>query len=678
MRFVHPAFLWGLLAIAIPIVVHLFHFRRYRTLYFSDTHFIQELQSENKRQSQLKKRILLSLRILAICALVLAFAQPYRPHGDDSFTKGKACVLLYVDNSFSMENSAAEGSLLNEARNQALAVVEAFSESDAFLLLTNDLEGRHARFLNRTDMKDAIVHIQPSPVSRSMDEIISYGLSFCGKEKNPNRQIFLISDFQKSTCPLSRLPQDSSWRIHFCPLKPNQARNLFIDSCWFEQPVFLRNQACKLHIVLRNTGKEDIEKLPVKLFVNGKQAAIATADLEAGGRALAEMSFTPEGEGLQQAWLEITDDPVTYDDRLYFSFRVRSRQNVLCVYGEKESPFLHALFADDSAIAYQCMPLRQMDYARLPQQQLVILDQVEDVSSGCLQELQQYVEKGGSLLCIPGTHSEKVLRNDIGTALGITAFTGLDTQRSRVAEVQLSHRLFAHTMEAPPENIQWPAVFRHYRCAKGVIPGKEVLVSLENGDEFLSMQRLGKGNVSLLSVPLDDRFSEFQRHALIVPVLYNISMFSSEPLRPYYVLGENRPIPMEGGDATDGLPELRQERLQFSCIPEVRNSYNSSELFFHDQVREAENYLLCSKEDTLQVLSFNYSRLESDLEYWSPAEIRKYCKEVRNTRLLSIQHQSAATVAGKIGRQEKHGGAFLWIALALLLAETLLLRLWKE
>lgn len=678
MRFVHPAFLWGLLAVAIPIVVHLFHFRRYRTLYFSDTHFIQELQSENKRQSRLKKRIILSLRILAIIALVMAFAQPYRPHGDDTFTKGKACVLLYVDNSFSMENSAAEGSLLNEARNQALAVVDAFDESDAFLLLTNDLEGRHARFFNRTDVREAIVHLQPSPASRSMDEIIRYGFSFCEKEKNPNRQLFLISDFQKSTCPLATLPADSSWLVHYCPLKPNRSQNLFIDSCWFEQPVFLCNQACRLHLVLRNTGKESIDKLPVKLFVNGKQAAIATADLEPGGRALAEMSFTPAGEGLQLACLEITDDPVTYDDRLYFSFRVRRQQPVLCIYGEKESPFLQALFADDSSIAYQRMPLRQMDYSSLPQQQLVILDQVEDFSSGCLQELRQYVEKGGNLLYIPGTHSEKVLRNDFNTALGITGFSQLDTQRSRVSDIQFSHRLFAHTMETPPENIRWPAVFRHYRCAKGVFPGKEVLIRLENGDEFLSLQTLGKGNVYLLSVPLDDRFSEFQRHALIVPVLYNTCMFKSEPLRPYYVLGEDLPVPMETATASDELPELRQDRLQFSCIPEIRNTYNSSELFIHDQVREAENYLLCSKEDTLQAISFNYNRLESELDYWSSGELKKYCKERKNSRLLSIQHQSAATVAGKIGRQEKHGGAFLWIALALLLAETLLLRLWKE
>ena len=116
MSFVHPAFLWGLLAVAIPVIIHLFQFRRYRTLYFSDTRFIEELQTEQKRQSQLKKLIILSLRILAIVAIVMAFAQPYRHRPNDRFREGTASVLLYIDNSFSMENSSDQGSLLNDQR----------------------------------------------------------------------------------------------------------------------------------------------------------------------------------------------------------------------------------------------------------------------------------------------------------------------------------------------------------------------------------------------------------------------------------------------------------------------------------------------------------------------------------------------------------------------------------
>ena len=109
MTFLHPAFLWGLTALAIPIVVHLFNFRRYRTLYFSNTQFLKELHEETRRQSQLKKWIILFLRMAAITSLVLAFAQPVPKTTDSPFQHGNAYVQLYIDNSFSMENQAEQG-----------------------------------------------------------------------------------------------------------------------------------------------------------------------------------------------------------------------------------------------------------------------------------------------------------------------------------------------------------------------------------------------------------------------------------------------------------------------------------------------------------------------------------------------------------------------------------------
>ena len=79
MQFVNPGFLFGLFAIAIPVIIHLFNFRRFRKVYFTNVEFIQELKKETQKQSRLKHLLILLLRILAIVALVLAFARPYIP-----------------------------------------------------------------------------------------------------------------------------------------------------------------------------------------------------------------------------------------------------------------------------------------------------------------------------------------------------------------------------------------------------------------------------------------------------------------------------------------------------------------------------------------------------------------------------------------------------------------------
>lgn len=679
MSFVHPAFLWGLLAVAIPVIIHLFQFRRYRTLYFSDTRFIEELQTEQKRQSQLKKLLILALRILVIVAAVMAFAQPYRKQQGGNSQKGSACVLIYIDNSFSMENTATQGSLLNEAKNHAAAIVDAFDESATFLLLTNDMEGRHARFLSPAETKEEISRLQPSPESRQMDQLLDYGISFMEQDKRRNSQVFILSDFQQSTATLSQFPTDSSFLLNLVPLHPNRTGNLYIDSCWFESPVFLRGNECRLHLLLRNNGKDDLDKIPVKLHINGKQKAIANTDIAAEGDAIVEMAFTPDRTGWQQACLEITDYPVTFDDRFYLSFRVQERQPVLCLYDDKENRFLHALFADDSAIRYQTMPLRQMDYSRLPQQNLVILNANDAVSEGCLQELRQYAEKGGCLLVIPSTRAENALSNEIQRALSLPSFTTLDTHRSRVSEIRMEHRLFANTMEKPDEKVLMPAVQRHYRISGELREGREEIITLENGDELLLSCVLGKGSTYMLTVPLEDSFSEFQRHAIFVPALYNMALFKNNPQAPYYKMGGDDPIPIDmEDDPADELPELRNNELDFACIPEVRNSYNSSEIFLHNQIREAGNYLLCNQNDTIQVLSFNYDRKESDLRNWSDDDLKHFCSERKNSRLLTLQNLSAAAISEKIAGNERQNGLFIWLALAFLLAESILLRLWKE
>ena len=102
-HFHHPLWLFGLFALLIPIVIHLFNFRRYKTVYFSNVKLLQEIRKKTKRESQLLQLIVLFLLMIAITFLVLAFAQPYVPQQDKQTTDGNL-VAIYVDNSFSMHS----------------------------------------------------------------------------------------------------------------------------------------------------------------------------------------------------------------------------------------------------------------------------------------------------------------------------------------------------------------------------------------------------------------------------------------------------------------------------------------------------------------------------------------------------------------------------------------------
>ena len=66
MLFSHPAMLWGLLAVLIPIAIHLFNLRRYRKVYFSNVDRLVGLQTENRRRSELRRWLVLVARVLAL------------------------------------------------------------------------------------------------------------------------------------------------------------------------------------------------------------------------------------------------------------------------------------------------------------------------------------------------------------------------------------------------------------------------------------------------------------------------------------------------------------------------------------------------------------------------------------------------------------------------------------
>ena len=122
MTFTAPLFLIGLVAIAIPIAVHLFNFRRYKKVYFSNIEKLEQIQTETRRQSTLRQLLILLCRILAITFLVLAFAQPTIFDKTNTLKPGANDVSIYIDNSFSMENSNGSTTLLELAKTKARLV----------------------------------------------------------------------------------------------------------------------------------------------------------------------------------------------------------------------------------------------------------------------------------------------------------------------------------------------------------------------------------------------------------------------------------------------------------------------------------------------------------------------------------------------------------------------------
>lgn len=677
-QFVSPGFLLALLAISIPILIHLFHFRRFRRVFFPNISFLQQLSDESKKQSKIKHLLVLAARILAISALAMAFAKPYVPIGGERISSDGNLVSIYIDNSFSMDAVGTSGRLLDQAKSRALEVASVYQATDRFLLLTNDFEGRHQRFVSREELESMVREVGISSRVRILTEVMERKAVLFSDEPSGNSSSYFISDFQKNTTSLEGAEPNSLIATYFIPLQAQRSDNVFVDTCWFDSPVKLPGQTAKMIARIRNDGSEPLSGQPVRLYIDGIQRTLASYDLAAGGEADVELNWTIGSPGFYDGWVEIIDYPVTFDDRLYFSYEVRSQTPVLSIDQSGENRFLRALYGQDSIFLLRSTPSFSIDYSSFPRFNLIILNGLDHLPTGLITELQEYVRHGGSLAVFPGPDIDFIAYRELSDVMELDVFSRLDTSVTRVFSIDELHPVYRDVFDDLPEQVDLPAVSTHYQISGTTQSNARHLMVLQNGNPFFTQQSVGDGEVFLSAVPLDERFSNFPRHTLFVPTMFNMAI-QSQSLQPaYHTLGSDIPLQLRDASVRSGeVLKLRGEDMEM--IPGQRRSGNRLQLLLHDQVTAAGNYLLYSGDDQLKALSFNYDRRESQMDAYDPASLSGLLMDAG----LPWVHVIDAG-AGDFERafQEYRAGHQLWrlfllLALAFLLAEVLLLRFWR-
>lgn len=681
MQFVHPWFLFGLLAVALPVMVHLFNFRKFKRVLFTNVRMIRDVQLETRRQSKLKHLIVLILRILAIVSLVLAFAQPFIPLTPLSLQNTQRnAVSIFIDNSFSMEAQNDAGSLLEAARIKAGEIALAYSTGDEFQLLTNDFEGLHQRLVTRGEFQEMLSDINISPASRNLSEVIRRQTDLMKNKGGHNKNLILISDFQKSVTDIAAFPKDTSLHLFLIPLKAHPAPNISIDSCWFGSPVHQAGKNVRLFVKVKNQSAQPCEKVPLKLLINGNQKAATSFDLPPLAEQTVEVSYQESAAGPRYGTLEIVDNPIIYDDKFYFSYQVSENIPVLVIDQGVPNIYLSALLKNDSAFRYQRQSAGSLDLGTFRRVRLIILDGLSTVSTGLTRELQTFVEDGGSLLVIPPVRMEDESYHRFLNTLRASSYGPMNKRTQRVSELSLAHPLFQDVFDHLPEKMDMPLVFTWYPLETGQGGHSEALMKMQDGRAFLGVSRYGTGRIYQLASPLGPTGSTFQQHALFVPVMYKIALMSQPETRLWYKLGSDERIPYtEQASDGDQVIKIRKYQGKAEIIPEISGGAGNTGLFVHQQISEAGHYEILGPSGDKSPLAFNYARSESRQESWTAEELLEQSKQagLQNVSLLDHPERNLTEAF-----QELYSGIRLWklfiiLALLFLAAEVSLLRFWK-
>ncbi len=688
MQFVNPFFLLALGTLAIPVLIHLFNFRRFRKVYFTNIRFLQEIQQETKKQSQVRQWLILAARLLALAALVVAFAQPYLPAArQQKKVTGQRAVSIYIDNSFSMDALSAEGKLAEVAKMRALEIVSAYSPSDLFNLVTNDFEGRHQRFVSQEEFTRLVEEVQVSAATKSLWEVVNRQSDLLPETGRNSFDAYLVSDFQKSTASTTNARPDSSISWFVVPVVSERKDNLFIDTLWFPSPVHQPGLPVRLVVRIRNASVQSLEKVPVKLTINSVQKALTSFTIGPNSTEEITLTYTENDSGIQFGLVEVVDYPIVYDDKFYFSYPVLPSIPVVCINEKESNSYLNALFTNDTTVSFINSQVNQLDFGKIFTNSLVILNSPGEIASGLAQELNRYVRNGGHLAIFPPKKGTLVSYNDLAGLLGLAGYGALDTVRQRVSSVNLENELFNGVFEKNaggktvlPDNVDLPVINRHYRLSPGIRSGEETLLRLQDNQPFLLTVPVQKGRVYLFGSPLDDSWSSFPKHMIFVPTLYKIALLSS-PTHPLsYIIGENRVVEVPHDTLNEtGVIKLKKQNPAFEIIPEARNSGANLALFLHDQVRDAGFYSVVNGNRILAGISFNFNRKESDLTCFTAGEMEEQMKRqsFRDIHVIKGKKNSVVHEIRQIRQGTPLWKLFIILALLFLAIEIALIRLLK-
>ncbi len=675
MSFLYPSFLWTLNLVSIPIIIHLFNFRRYKTIFFSNVKFLKSVKEQTNSRSQLKHFLILLCRIFALACLVFAFAQPFITLKNTSVNKIGKAVSIYIDNSFSMSNTSGDLPLIEQAKIKAKEIVNGYGEGDKFQLITNDFEGKHQRLISKEQMLDWIDEVRISPVVRKLTDIIKRQKQAIEEEPGSTKVIYDISDFQKSMADIPDLPPDTTVKINLVLLAATQLRNLFIDTCWTVAPLQMKGQATRLFVKITNASDADVEKSRLALRVNNEVKAINEFSVDPNSSIVDTIAFTVAQTGWNSGLVKISDYPITFDDNYYIAFNAVDKINVMVINRTSENPFLSALFHSGDIFNEQSTDVGKLNYSDLDKNNLVVLNEVSSVSSGLADELKKYLQQGGNVLLFPDSHADIDSYNKFLSEVNAPSFGTYSSGEKTVTRIDAKNELLMDLFRTVSENMKLPYADASFSLNRTSSSLEESVLQFSDGSPLIGRCKVGAGNLYLCTTPLQKDITDLPVSPIFAPLVYKMAI-TGNAVRPLaYIIGQNQQIVLSDTNNTSGNIVYHMKNNTTEFIPQQRKIGISTHINPMENVKQDGIYsVFLPGHNPVMLAALNYDRSQSVMQF---ADVKSEISNKSHIAILSGQTKNLTLMV-----QEMNADIILWkvciiFVLIFLAIETLLIKFWK-
>jgi hypothetical protein len=704
MTFLNPLLLLGLLAAAIPLIIHLFNFRRPRRINFSSLAFLKELQKSTMQRVRIKQLLLLALRMLALAFLALAFARPTLMGKLSGALGGRTrtSMALVIDNSRSMVVRDAQGAYLDQAKALAAGIAASAQAGDELFLITTGSVGAPEPYTTRSLAQEAIAEIPVEPASVTLSDALARAAERLTSASHLNREVYLISDLQRHMLAdtAASIGGLEAVRTYVLPVGGRSSSNVAVVQAQVASRVIEEGQPVRVEATLVNFGDAPIEDYVASVFLDGERVAQAAVDLAPGVPADVSFTVTPQRRGWLPGEVRLEDDAFETDNVRYFTLNVPAERRLLIVAGEgHETDFIELALSPDltrgrAAFQLETIPETALATRTLGAYDATILVGVRSLSSGEIGALAHYVNDGGGLLFFPGEAAQAADYNGFFAELGAGRFSGfsgewgVDRPIATFDRVDLEHPLFEGVFEEEADpakvSVERPSILyaMNYTAGGG---SEQTLIQLSNGFPFLQEIRHGDGVAFLLATAPNLRWSDLPRRGLFIPLLFRSMYYLTSEASAggeQFVVGEPGALRITGATDDDPIRLRAPDGEEFT--PAQRRLFGAILLDIDASMTVPGIYeVMSTGAEPIRRVAFNLDARESDLAVWPPDEAaeRVGALSAGDARLLDVSVEDG--VEGVMERlEEVRSGVELWnvfllVALLLLVAEMLVAHQWR-
>ena len=319
MGFLNPLLLLGILAAAVPVLIHLWSRRRARTLEFSALRFLVEAAQQSARRFRLEQLLLLALRVLAMALIAMAMARPVL-RGAALFgdPRAQTTAIIVLDQSASMGYKGVDGVPFEKAKARALEILRSLQPGDSVSVIL--MSDRQTTLFEppTTQIREAERAIESAPLrlrGTRPESALERAAELVERSQSPNREIYILSDFTANGWSNARVSIESArvFMMSFRAVSAGPVENVYIASIQPDNPIVAAGTPAVFRVELRNTGAATAQRR-LEFRAGGKLKSAAAVSIPPESSVVKEFQHAFEAAGRYEVRASIDQDRLAGDN----------------------------------------------------------------------------------------------------------------------------------------------------------------------------------------------------------------------------------------------------------------------------------------------------------------------------------------------------------------------------